>query len=119
MANIYEFAPEDAERFASHMGIKAKRRGNELTFVWCPYCQGGGKDKNTFSINLDSGQYKCLRASCSAQGNMITLARDFGFSLGRDADLYYGLKWQRFKTYEKKPEDIVIRDKAVEYMAGR
>ena len=119
MANIYDFAPEDAERFASHMGVKTKRRGNELTFTWCPYCQGGGKDKNTFSINMETGQFKCLRSSCSIQGNMITLARDFGFSLGRDADSYYGLKWQRFKTITKKPETIEIREPAVAYLEGR
>jgi len=119
MANIYDFSPADAERFATHVGIKARRRGNELTFVWCPYCQGGGKDKDTFSINMDTGVFKCLRASCSAQGNMITLAKDFGFSLGRDADTYYGLKWQRFKTITKKPETIEIRDPAVAYLEGR
>lgn len=119
MANIYDFAPGDAERFAAHIGIKARRRGDELNFVWCPYCQGGGKDKDTFSINLETGVFKCLRASCSAQGNMITLAKDFGFSLGRDADSYYGLKWQRFKTITKAPENIEIRDAAVKYMAGR
>ena len=104
MANIYDFSPEDAERFASHVGIKARRRGNELTFNWCPYCYGGGKDKETFSINLETGVFKCLRASCSIQGNMITLARDFGFSLGRDADAYYSLKWQRFKSFTKAAE---------------
>ena len=93
MATIYEFTPADAERFASHVGVKTRKRGNELTFRWCPYCQGGGKDKDTFSINMETGQFKCLRASCSIQGNMITLARDFGFSLGRDADTYYGMKW--------------------------
>ena len=119
MANIYDFAPEDAERFAAHMGIKAKRRGDELSFVWCPYCQGGGKDKNTFSINMTTGQFKCLRSSCSISGNMITLSRDFGFSLGRDADTYYGIKWQRFNTFTKKPETIEIRDAAVEYLEGR
>lgn len=119
MPNIYEFAPEDAERFAAHVGIKSKRRGNELSFMWCPYCQGGGKDKNTFSINMETGLFKCLRASCSIQGNMITLARDFGFALGRDADTYYGMKWQRFKSFTKRPETIDIRDKAVEYMQSR
>lgn len=119
MANIYDFSPEDAERFASHVGIKARRRGNELTFNWCPYCYGGGKDKDTFSINLETGVFKCLRASCSIQGNMITLARDFGFSLGRDADTYYGLKWQRFKSFTKAAESIQIREPAVEYMASR
>lgn len=118
-ASIYEFNPADAERFASHMGIKTRRHGNELHFVWCPYCQGGGKDKDTFSINLETGVFKCLRASCSIQGNMITLSRDFGFSLGRDSDAYYNVKWQRFKTFEKTSENIEVRDAAVEYMAGR
>lgn len=119
MANIYDFSPEDAERFASHVGIKARRRGNELSFVWCPYCYGGGKDKNTFSINLETGVFKCLRASCSIQGNMITLARDFGLSLGRDADSYYSLKWQKFKTFTKAAENIEIREPAVKYMVSR
>ena len=119
MANIYEFSPEDAERFAAHVGIKARRRGHELSFTWCPYCQGGGRDKDTFSINLETGQFKCLRASCSVQGNMITLSRDFGFSLGRDADTYYGIKWQRFNVFTKTPETIEIRDAAVEYLKSR
>ena len=119
MANLYDFKPEDAERFASHVGVRARRRGNELSFTWCPYCQGGGKDKNTFSINLETGVFKCLRASCSMQGNMITLARDFGFSLNPNADTYYGLKWQRFKTFTKKAETIEIRDAAVTYMESR
>ena len=119
MAIIYEFIPEDAERFASHVSIKTRRRGDELQFVWCPYCRGGGKDKNTFSINLKSGQFKCLRASCSISGNMIILSRDFGFSLGRDSDTYYGIKWQRFKTFTKVPENIEIKDAAVRYMKSR
>jgi len=119
MANIYEFSPEDAERFAAHVGIKARQRGHELSFTWCPYCQGNGKDRNTFSISLDTGQFKCLRASCSVQGNMITLSRDFGLSLGRDADTYYGLKWQRFNVFTKAPETIEIRDAAVKYLKSR
>ena len=40
---------------------------------------------------METGLFKCLRASCSIQGNMITLARDFGFTFGRDADTYYGM----------------------------
>ena len=119
MASIYSFTPEDAERFASHMGIKTRRRGDELSFAWCPYCQGGGKDKNTFSINLQTGQFKCLRSSCGNQGNMITLARDFDFSLGRDSDTYYGIKWQRFNIFTKTPETVEIRNAAVEYLESR
>lgn len=119
MPSIYNFNPADAERFAVHVGIKTRRRGDELSFMYCPYCQGGGKDKNTFSINLETGQFKCQRASCSIQGNMITLSRDFGFSLGNDADTYYRIKWQRFKTFEKESGKIEVRDAAVEYMASR
>lgn len=119
MPSIYNFNPADAERFAVHVGIKTRRRGDELSFMYCPYCQGGGKDRNTFSINLETGQFKCQRASCSIQGNMITLSRDFGFSLGNDADTYFGIKWQRFKTFEKESQNIEVRNAAVEYMSGR
>lgn len=119
MANIYNFNPADAERFAAHVGIKARQSGNEMKFTWCPYCHGGGKDKNTFAINLNTGVFKCLRASCSVQGNMITLSRDFSFSLNRDADTYYGIKWQRFKSFEKSSENIEIRESAIDYLRNR
>ncbi len=119
MAEIYEFRPEDAERFATERGIKYKHRGDELVFKWCPYCQGDNKDKDTFAINLTTGQFNCLRASCSVKGNMVTLARDFGFSLGRDSDAYYGIKWQRFKTFTKKADSIEASDAAEAYFQTR
>ena len=91
MGKLYEFKEEDAYSFARHVHIQAKARGRELQFFHCPYCRGGkgGKDKGTFSINLQTGQFKCLRSSCSISGNMITLARDFDFSLGIEVDEYY------------------------------
>ena len=57
MAEIYEFRPEDAERFAAERGIKYKHRGDELVFKWCPYCQGDNKDKETFAISMSTGQF--------------------------------------------------------------
>ena len=80
--SIYEFDKEDAYRFARERGISAKRRGNELQFRRCPYCGELTNDKETFAINLETGQFKCLRASCGAKGYMLTLAREFDFSLG-------------------------------------
>lgn len=76
MGKLYEFKEDDAYSFAHHVHIQAKPRGQELQFLHCPYCRGGkgGKDKGTFSINLRTGQFKCLRSSCSISGNMITLA---------------------------------------------
>jgi archaellum biogenesis ATPase FlaH len=114
--SIYEFKPEDAERFARERGIPAQKRGDELRFNRCPYCLGKTDDKNTFAINLKTGQFKCLRATCGAKGNMITLSRDFGFSLGRDVDAYFNR--QRFRDLRKygKPE---VRTPAVEYMESR
>lgn len=114
---IYQFVPEDAERFAKEQGIKAGRRGNELHFQKCPYCGRNTTDKNTFAINLTTGAFNCKRESCKAKGNMLTLAKDFGFSLGRDVDAYLS-GGKRFKSLRKytRPK---TKPKAVEYMESR
>lgn len=114
---IYEFRSEDAERFAKEQGIITRRRGNELRFKYCPYCREKTDDKNTFAINLETGQFKCLRASCGAKGNMITLAHDFGFSLGNDADEYYRQK-KRYRNISNYPRPVT-KEPAVAYMESR
>lgn len=122
MNQMYNFAPEDAERFAKEQGIRTYHSADELVFWLCPYCKGGGKDKKTFSINSKTGQFECKRASCGAKGNMITLARDFNFSLGRDVDAYYqtadysAKQYKRFRDAHRK---IEVRDAAIAYMASR
>lgn len=100
--SIYNFSADDAQRFADEQHIKTKRVGNELRFRICPYCRMKTNDKDTFAINLETGQFKCLRASCEAKGNMLTLAKDFDFSLGRDVDEYYQQK-RRFKSIRHYP----------------
>ncbi|MEE1164329.1 MAG: hypothetical protein UHU21_11655, partial [Lachnospiraceae bacterium] len=114
--NIYQFQPEDAERFANFIGITAKRNGDELKFKFCPYC-GSRKDKGTFAINLTTGAFNCKRSSCGAKGNMLTLAKDFNFSLGRDVDAYLS-GGKRFKNMRKYPRPKT-KPKAVEYMESR
>ena len=115
-SEYYQFKREDAERFAAERGARTKRRGNELQFQTCPYC-GSTEDKFTFSINLDTGLFKCMRASCNAHGNMITLAKDFNFSLG-DADEYYRprRKYITLKREGGKPEPT---EEAVSYLESR
>lgn len=118
--SIYEFQADDAYRFVHEIGAIAKPSGNELKFDRCPYCLGGSgskKDRGTFSINLRTGQFKCLRASCNAHGNMITLAKDFDFSLGTDVDEYYNRKKQ-FRNIHKK-EKPISKPAAVAYMESR
>lgn len=117
---MYEFKKEDAYSFVRHIGIKAKERGDELTFKHCPYCQGGvGKaDPNTFSINLKTGQFKCLRASCGISGNMVTLSRDFDFSLGSMFDEYYRPK-KKYRTFKRSETPVIPKPEAISYLESR
>ena len=114
---IYQFQPEDAERFARDQHLTTWHKGNELRFKYCPYCRERTNDKDTFSINLETGQFKCLRASCGAKGNMITLAHDFGFSLGQDTDEYYQSK-RKYRNLRKYPKPT-SKAPAIEYMERR
>lgn len=119
---LYEFKPEDAVRFAKEQGIKAFRRGNELRLQLCPYCRNKTNDKDTFAINIQTGAFNCLRATCGMKGNMITLARDFGFSLGRDADVYYqttDYSRRQYKTFRDAHRQVEVRPAAVEYLESR
>lgn len=117
---MYEFKEQDAYDFARQQGIEVKRSGDELHFKICPYCRPRPTKGNTrtFSINLKTGQFKCLRSSCGATGNMIQLSRDFDFSLGNETDEYYRprKKYRRLKTPEKP---IIPKEPAVVYLESR
>lgn len=115
--SIYEFDKEDAYRFARERGITTKKRGNELLFRRCPYCGEKTNDKETFAINLETGQFKCLRASCGAKGNMLTLAREFDFSLGTEVDEYFRRK-RKYRDMSRYPRPEV-RQPAVEFLKAR
>ncbi len=115
----YDFQEQDAYSFARHIGISARRHGYELKFKECPYCHGGEhRDIDTFAINLRTGQFKCLRSSCSASGNMVVLSRDFGFSLGTEVDEYFNPKKQ-FRKLPTPKDPIKPKDTAVAYMKSR
>lgn len=118
--SIYEFNVEDAYRFARENGSVAKKNGSELKFTYCPYCHGGsgGKDKGTFSIDLNTGKFKCLRASCNAHGNMITLSRDFDFSLGSQIDEYYQPK-KKYRTFKRPEKPVEPKEPAIAYLESR
>lgn len=123
MANSYEyeFKKEDAERFASLVHAQVQIRGNEMQFKRCPYCGGGQHhDEKTFSINLTTGQFNCLRGSCGASGNMITLLQDFeGFTLGNSSlDDYYLKRERKYRTYPSTYK-IEVKDPAIKYLEKR
>jgi len=122
MSDIYEFSRDDAGRFADYMRAECHIKGDELMFRYCPMCGGGTghkKDKDTFSINLRTGQCACLRSKCSYKGNMITLARDTGFDLGRDVSAHYNInnfngQFKKFKDAHRETSDA-----AIEYLKSR
>lgn len=117
---LYEFKREDAFRFADMVYGGKKQKGDELEFQFCPYCKGGSrKDKGTFSINLNTGQFECKRSSCSARGNMLSLSRDFGFSVSEEIDRYYNINDYNGKFKKFKEAHIQSKDGAVKYMAER
>ena len=108
---MYEFKKSDVFDFGYFIGAETKEKGNELFFKYCPQCHGGTSgDKDTFSVNLKNGAFKCFRASCDYHGHFVELARDFGFRLEDDSQ----------KKYRKLPQKkIKTKPKAIEYLESR
>lgn len=117
--NYYEFNKDDAFRFRDFINAQARVKGQELVFLKCPYCGNLSGDKEKFAINLETGRFNCFRASCGAKGNMITLARDFGFSLSDDVDRYYNLNRRNDRFRHFKEFRATHSDPAEQFCKGR
>jgi KaiC. len=120
MHSPYEFKEQDAFDFARHVQAETNVRNGELFFKICPYCNPKPTRDNikSFSINLTTGRFKCFRASCGVQGNMITLAKDFDFFLGNEVDEYYQPKKQ-YRKFKKKEKPIEPKPEAIQYLESR
>lgn len=108
----YELKQDDIFALARSLTSEHHQKGNELFFKYCPYCNGGtNKDKDTFSINLDTGAFSCFRSSCGSKGHFVELARDNNFPLQDESKV----------TYRKLPQDRKANpnQKVYDYMAGR
>lgn len=109
----YTFKREDAYGFADYIGTPYHEKGNELAFEYCPLCHGGTHgDKNTFSINLDTGAFCCLRSSCDYHGHFVELARDFDYRLETDIPKIY-------RQLPQPSEPIKPNGTAIRYMQSR
>lgn len=116
----YEVKESDIFDFARSRQIQVREYGDEIRFQTCPYCHGGEsrRDRGTFSVNRKTGQFKCMRATCGVEGNMITLARDFDFKLTDDFSNYYR-KRPSYKHLPQLKEKIIPKPPAVEYLQKR
>ena len=109
----YEFKREDAFSFADYIGAQYHEKGDELHFEYCPRCGGGGHgDRDTFSINLVSGAFNCLRSSCDYHGHFVELCRDFDYKLDLGVPKIY-------KRLRQPDEPIKPNGEAVRYMQSR
>lgn len=107
----YKFRAGDAIAFANAFGHETFEKGNELFFKFCPYCNGGGHDKETFSVNLETGAFKCFRASCNKSGHFVEMARDFAYPIDSESSKR---KYKRLQQVK-----IETGNEAVEYMKSR
>lgn len=108
----YTMNADDVYGLASAMNADVKKKGRELFFKICPYCGGGAsaKDKNTFSVNLDTGLFKCFRVSCAKSGHFVQLARDFN----------YPLNFGEPTAYKALPQyKPPVREPALKYLMSR
>ena len=102
---MYEFSKNDVYGLAAFVGADTHEKGDELFFRLCPHCQGGqNHDKDTFSVNLQTGAFKCFRASCDYHGHFVELARDVGYRLSNGEPTKYRTLPQ--KRVESKPAAV-------------
>lgn len=107
----YEFQERDLLGLAEKLGADTRRKGDELFFKWCPYCHGDGHDKDTFSVNVNTGLYKCFRSGCDRHGHFVQLARDFGYPLDM------GDAPRKYRELPQRP--LKVKEQAVRYLEGR
>ena len=114
----YQFDKKDIFDLAKYIGADIQVKGEEVNFLYCPFCKGGEhRDKNKFFINTKTGQFICHRGSCGKKGSFYTLAKEVGFPLD------FGTKEPLRKNYKVLPQkpisEMVIRDGAIEYLKSR
>lgn len=109
----YEMKEADVYGLAASVNADTVKRGKELFFRYCPYCSGGtSRDKDTFSVNLSTGAFKCFRAGCGVQGHFVELARDFNYPLDFGDD--------EPKQYKALPQiKPPVREAALKYLLSR
>lgn len=102
----YEFAQKHFNKF--------KVRNNWIVPQYCPYCLGGDhRDKETFAMNLQDGNFVCKRGKCGRTGSFAQLCRDFGEVNAMNLDRY-GSNHKPKKNYRLPKTQVKPVSPAVE-----
>ena len=69
---------------------ETKDKKDEVIAVLCPYCHGGAhRDRETFSINKETGLFMCFRGKCREQGNIHQLGKHLGVDVVGEKKEYF------------------------------
>lgn len=102
----------------NNIGNEYRINGNEAKFIKCPFCYGGKRnEKQTCSVNLDTGAYICHRASCGAKGSLFDLAKNFNITIQNNNN--YSKPPQKITPINIKKDDIVVNEVAISYFEKR
>ena len=111
---------EELHKIVNYLG-QVKDRGSEIQALYCPFCNGGRhKDKYTFSINKETGLYKCFRGSCGNEGNIKQIGEFLGVDIvGKEPD-YFREYSKPKKVYTKpKVKETNLSKQNIEYFKTR
>lgn len=98
-----------------------KTYNNEITPLVCPFCQGGDKhDKNTFSININTGAYNCQRGKCAVKGSIFDLFKHYDLDISQFSDKMLHFTKPFVKKFQKPKEQVKdISTKVESYLSKR
>lgn len=96
--SIFRFADEYLEPY------RVDERRGQIQPRYCPICGGGDRrDRNTFAINITTGQCSCLRGSCGWHGSFADLVEALGADQGGYTVRNSHTRAQNFRMPDRSP----------------
>lgn len=104
--SIFRFADDYLEPY------RVDERRGQIQPRYCPVCGGGDRrDRNTFALNIATGQCSCLRGSCGWHGSFADLVAYVGAEQGGYTVRNSNTRSQNFRMPDRTP--------AVQYAAPK
>ena len=104
-----------------HLLGQTEDKGNEILALYCPFCKGGKhRDKKTFSINKETGLFKCFRGTCGEEGNLYQLGKFLEVDVVGNRKEYFRECNKPKKIYQKpKASSKELSKQNIEYFKTR